>query len=471
MKKVIKVVLFIGLCCAIFFTVKIIYRQKFFGNWNLINLYKQPKNTIDVLIAGDSHALTTINPGILWEKEGISSYLVSTEGQDIWISYHGVVEALKTQNPEVIVYDIHNVNKLEEYSLEGTAIRGIPGMRISKNKWDLVKAAVPKEQRLSYFLEYPIYHSRYRDIGKSEFLPYSGDIYLKNSKGYSPLTIVSDVVEIEDVSQVTDTAELSEKVEEYLYKFIELSEETGIPVAFIAAPYYSLNAEEQRWHNRVKEIAEENGILYHDFNTEREEIGLDEEEDYADPHHLNYKGADKFSAYFSDFLTQNWELEDHRGEEEYISWDVNLQDYQIMRRDYALLEADTIEEYIPLLQNENYITIISARNTFQDEEISQLFGMIGINDAEYHRCGVWALQNQQILAGIPWGATDIWQTKLGREDLQISLGYGQDPFIMYAGDVYTKVNNGVNIMVYNTYRQCVVDSVGFDADNGYTIYR
>ena len=54
------------------------------------------------------------------------------------------------------------------------------------------------------------------------------------------------------------------------------------------------------YYNSVENIAKEQGISFVDYNEKYDEIGLDLSADFFDKTHLNFKGADKFSAYFVD---------------------------------------------------------------------------------------------------------------------------------------------------------------------------
>lgn len=471
MKKVVKILAFITLCIVLGLKIMHIYQDTFYGNWNLINLYELPENSIDVLAVGDSHVLTTTNPAVLWKEQGIAAYTLSSEGQDIWISYHDLVEGLKTQHPKLLILDIHNITTTTEYSRDGVAARGILGMKPSRNKWEVIKATVPQGERLDYFLEWPISHSRYRDIQKNNFEEYWGDPFIKNMKGCHPLFMRNTPAYIPDISGVEEITELPEKTELYLRKIIELAKKEDIPLLLMAAPYWLINEEEQKLYNRVEEIAMENQVDYVNFNLNYEEIGLIPEEDYADPHHLSYTGAEKFSSYLGDYLKENYDLDNHHGDSLYTTWNQNQHDYEKLVEDYQFETVNTMEDVFKLLNNPDYTMVISTRNTYKNENVGALLMSLGIDDMNYHTNGIWLIKEKMVIGQVAWGTADRIQYKLGDDDLVLSLGFGQDPAVMYAGDDHMHIKDGVNIFVYSEDRQCVVASLGFDATNGYEMRR
>lgn len=274
---------------------------------------------------------------------------------------------------------------------------------------------------------------------------------------------------IPDISGVTETAELPEKTELYLRKIIELSKEENVPLLLIAAPYWLINEEEQKLYNRIEEIAQENQVGYVNFNISYDEIGLIPEEDYADPHHLSYTGAEKFTSYLGNYLTEHYDLPNRLGDVNYASWEKNQHDYEKMVEDHQLEVADTMEEVFALLNNPDYAIVVSTRNTFQEEKVGDLLATLGIDDANYHTNGIWLIENQQIISQIPWGSRARAQRKLGKDDLVISLSWGNDPAVMYAGQDHMHIKDGVNIFVYSRDRDCVVTSIGFDATDGYNM--
>ena len=65
----------------------------------------EPKDTIDVLVIGDSESYTSISPMDLWIRTGATSFNCGQPGQRIQETRFLLKEALKTQSPKVVLLE------------------------------------------------------------------------------------------------------------------------------------------------------------------------------------------------------------------------------------------------------------------------------------------------------------------------------------------------------------------------------
>ena len=72
---------------------------------NALSVINEPKNSIDVLILGDSESFTGISPYRLWQKQGITSYVCGQSGQQISEAYYLMKRAFQNQNPRVVILE------------------------------------------------------------------------------------------------------------------------------------------------------------------------------------------------------------------------------------------------------------------------------------------------------------------------------------------------------------------------------
>ena len=79
----------------------------------------------------------------------------------------------------------------------------------------------------------------------------------------------------------------------------------------------------------MRNYCDENHIPYLDLNTETKSLSIDWKEDTRDQgDHLNFKGAMKVTKYMESYLKQNYDLQDHRHDEQYQSWNDSLENYK-----------------------------------------------------------------------------------------------------------------------------------------------
>lgn len=96
----------------------------------------------------------------------------------------------------------------------------------------------------------------------------------------------------------------------------------------------------QRQYNRVKEIADENGIMY--FNYMYMDVGIDISFDFYDYEHLNIEGGLKVTNHIADYLHATYELRDHRQDAKYSIWN---SDYELYKKQKEMFLADFSKRY------------------------------------------------------------------------------------------------------------------------------
>ena len=119
--------------------------------------YDLPKNSVDVLIAGSSHATVDIDPGVLYAKSGITGYTLGTQSEYMWLTYYHVREMLKRQQPKVLMLESLMVINNDSLTNDSVLIPGLSGMRLSGNFIDAVRNSVPEEyeNKINYYLMFP----------------------------------------------------------------------------------------------------------------------------------------------------------------------------------------------------------------------------------------------------------------------------------------------------------------------------
>lgn len=284
-------------------------------------IYVQPENSIDVVFMGTSHVHCGINTALLWEEYGISAYDYSGAEQPLWMTYYYLKELLKYQEPELVVVDLYAPARFKEDYQYKWIEENIYGMKFSLNKLEMMSVSIEASKIWNYFPDFATYHSRYDELKIDDFrYALKDEAELAVFKGYTPYM---NRMELEKPEVFTEERSgLTSKSEKYLKKIIEYAGENNVKLALIVIPYY-ITEEDKKTYNQIMDIAEENNVLFVDYNEFYDEIGLDFSCDLNDESHLNYWGSSKFSEYIGDILSKEG-FADRRKEKGYESWNENV---------------------------------------------------------------------------------------------------------------------------------------------------
>ena len=469
-KKLIGTVVFLALAAGLLWKLNDAFRLKQEDGIVPMELfYEQEPGTIDVMFYGSSHTYSDINPAVLWDQEGISSYDLAGSLQPLWNTYYYMKESLKYQTPKVMVVELVRAIEGRDYIEEARTVTNTFGMKFSKDKIEAIRVSTP-DNLIPYLLGYPVYHSRYTELSRADFAAYRGDPHGKASKGYYPLYVTKSYDSMADMSEITESSDLAPKSEEYLRKIIALAKEEDIPLVFMISPYQGIVESEQMIFNRCGEIAEEEGIPFLDFNRMYDELGLNPETDMAEASHLNYRGTEKLSRYLAGWLASNYDLADHRGDEAYASWDENAADWKQKDLNQALGEEESWEGLLQKLREngETYTYVIGLTGAWDNGEqpVREALEELGVPEEILDRGGMWigGVDGGQTLPG---GAEGSCALEFTASDLEVKVNGGSQ-FLVFDGESELKTLNGVNVLVYDHFTESLVTAVGFDAENGYT---
>ncbi len=292
-----------------------------YGICPMMNLYAQPKDSIDVLSVGTSLVYAGINTNVLWEEYGIASYNLCSAEQPFWVSYYTIQEALKTQHPKVILLDAKPAIYTRDYSKRGRTILSTYGIRGMENRIGAMLACVEKpEDARGYILGLPEVHSNYKKLTWNDFvMPPDNGGRGPSWKGY----IESDVIEQHQRPSLVWNSvrrNLNEREEEYARKIFEMARREGITILLVGMPNPDY-ANDHMYYNALWAIAKEYGITGINYNDPDLRFGLRYSSDFADWQHLNVKGSIKFSRKLAEDLKEIYDLPDRRGDAYYASYD------------------------------------------------------------------------------------------------------------------------------------------------------
>lgn len=313
LKPIIVIIIFI----LIFIFLNKLLSPKYITNLvegNMTYEYYDEEKNHEVIFIGDCEVYANFSPMVLYEEEGITSYIRGNSQQLIWQSYYILKETLKYEIPKVVVLNINSMRYSQPVS-EAYNRLAIDKMKWSKEKIDIIKASMTEEESfLSYVIPLLRYHSRFDKLTSEDF-----KYLLKNKNSmYNGFLINKNVKPLESLptKRRLSNYDFAENCYEYLNKITQLCKENNIKLVLIKAPsvypYWYDEYEEQ-----IQQYAKENNLDYYNFKEKVQEIGINYSTDtYDGGLHLNLKGATKLSKYFSKILKASYELTDNRNNKE-----------------------------------------------------------------------------------------------------------------------------------------------------------
>lgn len=294
MKKVVSIALLIIFSIFIFCKLSLVFVRKGNGyGTDVLNFYKQKKNTIDVIGLGSSHTYTSLNPDIFYENLKLNLYDFATQQQPTWITYYYLKEALKYQQPKYVIFDVHMpVVENTNYASDSVNRDAIDKMKMSINKINVINTSVENiNDRFSYYVNIIKYHTRYKELTKGDIATaFFGKTI--NNKGYIALT--NDEYVFDGIIYNNQKLKINEKSEKYLNKIIDLCKEKNIKLILIKTPcvYNSFDIAKL---NYIEDIAKEKDIMFLNYVKNIDKLNLNYNTDFYDSGHLSITGSQKIS--------------------------------------------------------------------------------------------------------------------------------------------------------------------------------
>ena len=347
-----------------------------------------PENSVDILVLGSSHAQYSINPGVLYHDTGYYSFVMGSGCQPMIMSYYNLVEALKTQSPEVVVLDVFTMLPAQAVCYADGMFYVAASQMTGDTRVEAVQNIDNAEKISEYLHDLAITHDRWKE---DDFLVESG---LDGMMGYVAQQpddfVFHHLVQLE---RSNAKVKLKEKDVKAVYDIIDLCQRNNIELILMKAAFDADQKNIDALH-AVWDIAEQKGIRVLDFIALAEEIGFTLGMD-GDTWHNNTWGARKTSKYVAQYLMENKLIAGHKKneqlEETYQQLDEwtamwvfqnNIDIYQLMElaKEYdvsMLIKYTGTEEYSSIGEYEsNTLQQLGAAFDFVEQKHEDYYAVI-----------------------------------------------------------------------------------------------
>lgn len=302
------------------------------------SFYSARDDSLDGIYIGSSSAYRFWIPTFAYENTGMTISNLGTGSQPVVLQKYIIKEALKSQkNMKVIVIDIrsllNNDKRLKEADIRRVTdafhVMDSP-LKINQNRIDAIDAALDyfrsqnaeiEYTKAYYYFPFLKYHNRWqsdltlKDLTALHFRNrYKGFVFTASGslsvKKVTPPEFTDEAAELEDSSK-------TEVLQDLLKYCSGLDQE----VVFVLSPYM-ISQQEQKQMNAYTAMIEEAGFSVLNFNkaSKIRQLGIHWNSDFMDTKHVNVYGAMKYTEYLMQYLKKHVELPDHRGDENYESW-------------------------------------------------------------------------------------------------------------------------------------------------------
>lgn len=369
------------------------------GCIQLADFYRLEEDTVDVLFVGSSHVYYSINTCNLYDDYGIASYLLASPAQPVWISYYFLQEALKTQSPRLVVFDVCTLYK-KQSDVGAASLPSLISMKPSREKWKAIRAVNQEEKLLdavSAFFSFPYYHTRYDELTRQDYENTKRVRYQKN-----------------------------------------------IPLLLVNSPYLNQTEEKQKAYNYVFAIAKEYNIPFLDSNFVKE-MQIDFAKDLLEPSHLNYYGSVKYTDYLAKWIKAHCPLPDRRADKRYQSWEEMSRKFEHTELYGRALQAiSTASDYRNAVRSLDECVVVFYEKPHGSAAVYE--------DGKL----LFQIQSQPSKTQAYFEHFD-----LGYSDLAVK-GDAKGVSVMVDRKDYTVTERGWNVLVYDKVAKRVIDSAGFE---------
>lgn len=336
-KCAIKIVAFVLIFALAFGVVsKIVTVPQDYRNYQWVaGFYEEPKDSLDAVYVGSSNCYSFWNSMIAWNEYGINVWPYATNGMMFEATEYIIREARKTQ-PDALY--IVNINTLCDPDKNMNRIHwNVDYMPFSFNKMALINrlsdvCGFSLSESMECYIPMIRYHSRWSELQKEDFT-YEVDgmkgaphynTFLKKSEDVTSQYIVSD-----------EKTTLTDEMQETINSLLDYCDKEEVNVLFVTVPRAEDDENATKIFKAANELLESRGYPTLYLTESLDEMNLDLTTDYYNYRHTNIHGSIKFTRYFSEYLIENYKLEDKRGNKAYSSWDAGWEKYY-----------DTIEPWI-----------------------------------------------------------------------------------------------------------------------------
>ena len=311
------------------------YRERHEDNssFQVINFYKEKKNTADAVFIGSSCCFSFYSPLFAYENYGIRTISYSSSGMGMLAYRYAIEEVRKKQKDVPIILTVTTNDAMEYLGVHFMS----DYMPMSKNKIAFLSRyfTVDGESILNsvgFYATIMEYHDRWSEMTADDFIIDEGVKGATHHKYY-----LSNVYDVSDLYTVTEEKEeLPRRTKRDMEDLLDYCDEKNENVIFLLPPKV-YDEEEYAELNTLCDLIRSRGYEVLDLRNSCEKIGLLTDEDFYDPSHTGIHGSIKYTDYLARYVMEHFDT--HSVEDG--KWNKAVAKYADIIGDYVLdVETD-----------------------------------------------------------------------------------------------------------------------------------
>ncbi len=373
--------------------------------WNSFYELTSKSNKIDVMLFGNSHLYTGINPKNLSLTLGTTAFVFASPGTNIADSYFGLKEAIKECKPKLVIVETFGMNDFNPYKLEkGGLSDQFKSFSARKNFLTMLISTPYLFSSDNYFYAWSttIRNHDYLFTNQEQLKKNSAIIDVSNEQKSSKKLYLGRYVRFTSgiEKEVLERYEkegspvkgadykYSKYTELYVKKFIELCDKENIELMFLTLPMYKEHVEDyDLWQKKLSKVLSKYPNKWMDMQTMPNYDGFGAfafENTYSRNQHMTYNGSLLATYKLAEFIRD--------------SLSVELPQRQHDGKWHNLLYGDEgyFENFNPSKNDKNNI-LICSKKTLKNTKLESLL-QLDINNKKANK--MIAKVNKQTLKNI-----------------------------------------------------------------------
>lgn len=478
--KLVGFIVFMVIIIKVFCSVTYLFRGTGLDRNNIVGIENEK---LDMVYIDGSAATMYWQPLKAWNDCGFTSYNYATHMIQAENIKAYLEEARKSQNPELFVIGVRAFEYYSDEEEEAGLRRGSDGMDITSiSRYKLINEYFSNRDISAYthiapyYFDIEKYHTNTGNLASPEAWS------LINNKGVSPDKGWEWFASYKYIDTPVDfdtevRADLLPNCKKILIDLLEYCREEELKVIFVVSPYQIFEWQQEKY-NTIGDIIESYGFDFINTNLCYNEMGIDFSTDFADGSHVNLFGAEKYTEFLEKYILDNYDMPDHRGDEEYSLWNEDYKRFVEERADYAkiitefqledfnieeqIINADVFFEWNDLIEDKRFTILMTADESLEwpeslaEQKILEKWGFSKLN-----LNGIKVISNNNVICeNAADGKNEVegWLLEGESQPYYISIEDGISTIMIIADD-YSLKKKGMNIVVYDKKYRKVIDSV------------